>query len=60
MRQYVLSEQEKQVIKEYMETGKKLEGFNVVLHRARHLEKVNVDLELIKLFLAKVEQTKNR
>ena len=58
MRQYVLSEQEKKVITEYMETGKKLEGFNVILHRARHLEKVNADLELIKQFLSKVEGAK--
>ena len=58
MRQYILSENEKAVIKEYLETGKKLEGFNVILHRARHLGTVNVDLELIKQFLAKVEGAK--
>jgi hypothetical protein len=58
MRQYILSEQEKKVIEEYMETGKKLEGFKVVLHRARHLQTVNTDLEIIKQFLAKVEGAK--
>jgi hypothetical protein len=58
MRQYILSEQEKKVIKEYLETGKKLEGFKVVLHRARHLETVTSDLELIKQFLSKVQERK--
>jgi hypothetical protein len=58
MRQYILSQTEKQVITEYLETGKKLEGFNVVLHRARHLETATADLELIKQFLAKVEGAK--
>ena len=56
MRQYILSEQEKKVIKEYMETGKKLEGFRVVLYRAKNLQTVTVDLELIKQFLAKVAE----
>ncbi len=59
MRQYILSEQEKKVIMEYLETGKKLEGFKVILHRARNLQTVTSDLELIKRFLSKVEGAKS-
>ena len=57
MRQYILSPQEKEVIQEYLATGKKLEGFKVILHRAKNIDAqtVNNDLELIKKFLSKVE-----
>lgn len=55
MRQYILSSQEKQIINEFMQSGKKLDGFKVVLHRARNLQTVTKDLEIIKQFLTKVE-----
>ena len=58
MREYILTEQEKQVIKEYLDTGKKLEGFRTILCRVRSMETVNSDLDLIKQFLAKVEGAK--
>ena len=60
MRQYILSPQEKEIITEYLTTGKKLDGFKVILHRAKNIDThaVNSDLELIKTFLAKVEKTK--
>jgi hypothetical protein len=60
MRQYILSPQEREVIKEYLATGKKLDGFKVILHRAKNMktEAVNADLDLIKQFLAKVEGAK--
>jgi hypothetical protein len=45
MHEYVLTEQEKAMIKKYLETGEKLET-------------VNADLELIKQFLSKVEEQK--
>ncbi len=38
-----------------MQSGKKLDGFKVVLHRARNLQTVTKDLEIIKQFLTKVE-----
>lgn len=62
MRQYILSPQEKEVIQEYLATGKKLEGFKVILHRAKNIDgqTVNNDLELIKKFLAKVEGKQER
>jgi hypothetical protein len=58
MREYILTEQEKQIIKKYLETGEKLEGFRMLLSRCRNIESVNADLELIKAFLAKVEVAK--
>ncbi len=53
MREYLLTEQERQIIKKYAETGEKLEGFTMLLSRCRHMNTVNQDLELIKKFLAK-------
>ena len=56
MRQYVLTELERNIIRKYMETGEKLEGFKVLLHRCRGLQAINADLELIKDFLKKVSE----
>jgi hypothetical protein len=53
MREYILTEQEKQIIKKYLETGEKLEGFRMLLSRCGTIETVNSDLELIKQFLAR-------
>ncbi len=57
MRQYILSPQEREIINEYLTTGKKLDGFKVILHRAKNVDvkAVNSDLELIKKFLSKAE-----
>lgn len=57
MRQYLLSPQEREIINEYLATGKKLDGFKVILHRARNIntKAVKSDLELIEKFLAKAE-----
>ena len=55
MRSYILTEQEKQTLKEYLETGKKLEGFKVIAYRARELKQQAIleDLKLIEEFLKK-------
>jgi hypothetical protein len=55
MRSYLLTEQEKNTIKEYLETGKKLEGFKVIAYRARELKQKAIleDLKLIEEFLKK-------
>ena len=60
MRQYILSHQEKEIIKEYLATGKKLDGFKVIVHRAKNVktQAVNSDLDLIKQFLARIEDAK--
>ena len=56
MREYVLTEQEKAIIKKYLENGEKLEGFTMLISRCKSIETVNADLELIKQFLSKVEE----
>jgi len=55
MRDYVLTPNERKIIKEYIETGKKLEGFRVLLCRARKQspEQIISDSELLKQLLAK-------
>jgi hypothetical protein len=53
MREYVLTANEREIIKKYIETGERLEGFAMLLSRCRSIETVNDDLELIKQFLAK-------
>jgi len=56
----ILSTKEREIMQEYLTTGKKLDDFRVILHRAKkiNLEVVETDAELIRQFLAKVEQTK--
>jgi hypothetical protein len=58
MREYILTQQEKQIIKKYLETGEKLEGFRMLLSRIRNMQAIEADLELIKQFLAKVQERK--
>lgn len=56
----VLSNKEREIMQEYLTTGKKLNDFRVILHRAKKidLKVVDGDAELIKQFLAKVEGAK--
>jgi hypothetical protein len=56
MRQYILTDLEKQIINKYLETGDKLEGFKVLLHRCRRLQPITEDLELIRQFLKKASE----
>jgi hypothetical protein len=58
MREYILTPAEKQIIKEYLETGRKLEGFYVLVHRAKKLkpEETESELALIQQFLEKVKE----
>jgi len=60
MRQYILTDLEKQVIDKFLKTGEKLEGFRVLLHRCRRLQTVNEDLELVKQFLKKATEVFER
>ncbi len=55
MRDYILTPSERQIIKKYIETGDKLEGFRVLLCRVRKHDSKPImnDEELIKQFLAK-------
>lgn len=58
MREYILTDKERQIIKRFIETGEKLEGFKIILHRARNMQTVTNDLELIKVLLSKVQEQK--
>ena len=58
MREYILTDNEREIIRRYMETSERLEGFSMLLSRCGSIETVNADLELIKKFLTKVEGAK--
>jgi len=57
MHKKLLSDNERKVINRYLETGEKLEGFNVLLHRARKEtldeSEILADLRLIKEIVSK-------
>ncbi len=55
MRDYILTPSERQIIKDYLETGRKLEGFRTLLCRARKQDpkQISDDQELLKQFIAK-------
>jgi hypothetical protein len=53
----VLTNQERELMQEYLASGKKLEGFRVIVHRAKKLDLkiVESDAGLIQKFLDKAE-----
>jgi hypothetical protein len=55
MRKYILTESERNIIKHYLHTGEKLDGFKVLLHRAKNQdsEALIEDLKLICKLLIK-------
>ncbi len=55
MRAYILTKRERQIIRRYLETGEKLDGFAVLLHylKGNSRDTVKEDLELIQHFLKK-------
>lgn len=56
MRQYIVTDLEKQIIDKFLKTGEELEVFTVLLHRCRRLQTINEDLELVKQFLKKARE----
>jgi hypothetical protein len=58
MRDYILTPGEKQIIEEYLKTGRKLEGFYVLVHRAKKFKpkETETELALISKFLEKAEK----
>jgi hypothetical protein len=57
----ILTQKQRYVIKAYLTTGDKLEGFGIVKKAVKNTEKIKpfvTDLELIRQFLAKVEGAK--
>jgi hypothetical protein len=55
MRDYILTANERDIINEYLTTGKKLDGFKLVLSRARkhNHDEIKTDEELIQKLLKK-------
>ncbi|MCL2477693.1 hypothetical protein [Candidatus Bathycorpusculum sp.] len=60
MRNYILTPNEREIIKEYLNTDKRLDGFKLILSLARkHQPEIIVeDEELIKKLLAKAGENK--
>ena len=56
MRKYILTEREKEISLEFLETGKKLEGFYLLHHHLlERIEALEDDLKLSKKVLAKID-----
>jgi hypothetical protein len=53
MRKYILTNQERQIINRYLETGEKIEGYAMLVSRCRHMQPIQEDLQLIEQFLKK-------
>ena len=54
MREYVLTPREREIVREFLETGKKLNGFRLLYLRIkRNVEALENDLILIKKVLEK-------
>jgi hypothetical protein len=52
MRRYLLTDREREIIKRYLETGEKLDGFSVLLHRCKALMLgIKSDYDLIEKLL---------
>ena len=56
MRKYILTEREKAIGTEFLETGKKLEGFYLLHHHIlERLKGLEEDMNLIKKVISKIE-----
>jgi hypothetical protein len=53
MREYILTENERHIVKRFLKKDEKLEGFRTLLTRCRRMETVQEDLDLIRLLLEK-------
>jgi len=57
MREYILTEREREILKTFIETGLKLNGFSVLVIRLKRASKrLMEDMELIKTTLKKLER----
>lgn len=57
MRGRILTEKEHEIMQDFLDNGKKIEGFYVLLHRAKKLNRQPIlsDLDLIDKFVQKAE-----
>lgn len=53
MREYILTEKEKDIIIKFLATGEKPKGFPMLLSRCRHMQPIQEDQQLIDQFLKK-------
>ena len=53
MRVYILTDQERDIIRQYIEFDRKLEGFTTLLYRCRNMQRVESDMYLIEQLLKK-------
>lgn len=60
MRNYLITELEKRIIKTFLERGEKLEGFRKLKQRAKALDlaEIKEQINLIERFLQKVDKRK--
>ncbi|MDR2699260.1 MAG: hypothetical protein LBC12_00305 [Nitrososphaerota archaeon] len=58
MTTYCLTKREREIMQEYLTTGKRLQDFRVLTHRTKKLDmqQIEQDMELIKQFLAKIDK----
>lgn len=55
MRSYILTERERKILRRFIETGEKLDGFAVLAHHLKkHRDTVSGDLELVQDSLQKI------
>jgi len=56
MREYILTDKERKIIEQYLDTGLKLNGWNTLMWRLKRiLPRLEVDLELLQRFKEKAE-----
>jgi GTP cyclohydrolase FolE2 len=55
MRSYILTERERKILKRFIESGEKLDGFTVLLHYLKkHRASLSRDFEMVETVLEKV------
>lgn len=56
MRKYILTDNERHIIKKYLKKGEKLDGYRTLLARCRRKENIQEDLQLINQLLEKADK----
>ncbi|MGO8805070.1 MAG: hypothetical protein ACLQO7_00485 [Candidatus Bathyarchaeia archaeon] len=56
MRKYILTDNERHIIKRYLKKGEKLDGYRTLLVRCRRKENIQEDLQLINQLLEKADK----
>lgn len=58
MRTYIITQREREIIRVYLERGERLEGFRMLVSRARKLDLKDIDqqISLLKAFIKKIKE----